>query len=200
MYTRKCGVSTAEGVPLVLVEGEKAAKAVQDASFVAVSLYGGAHHADKADYTMFAEQSVVVWPDQDNAGEGFAATASYQLGQAGVHELRFVGLEQQPKGDAADVDPEQRAEILADVLAGPPTTPARTLPRERPSEDEQEVGMFGDLAPGGDAARYLDRYAPVNGREKVRADGRLARGDESSLPVFSTIRMGFGRSTKRQSI
>ena len=150
-----------EGSSLVLAEGEKAARALQDAGYTAVSLYGGAHHADKADYGMFVGRPVVVWPDQDNAGEGFAATVSYQLGQAGVSELRFVGVDQQPKGDAADVDPDRRAEILADVLAGPPTPPAKTLPRARATEDEQEVGMFGDLAPGGDASRYLDRYASV---------------------------------------
>ena len=61
--------------PVIVCEGEKKADAAERLfpEFVAVTSPNGAKAADKADWTPLAGRSVIIWPDHDDEGAGYAA-------------------------------------------------------------------------------------------------------------------------------
>ena len=109
-----------DGSALVLVEGEKDAAAVQEAGFVAVSLMGGALHARKSDFTMFADRHVLVWPDRDDAGSKFTSDAIPKMREAGALTVRLLQLQLAPKGGAGDYPPDYRRQAIEKALADHP--------------------------------------------------------------------------------
>ena len=84
--------------PLVLVEGEKDAQAVQEAGYIAVSLMGGALHAGKSDFGVFANRDALIWPDRDAAGSKFAGDAIPKMREAGVSTVRALAAPNCPQG------------------------------------------------------------------------------------------------------
>ncbi|MBI5786583.1 MAG: DUF927 domain-containing protein, partial [Rhodocyclales bacterium] len=103
--------------PAMICEGEKAADAaaVLFPDHVAVTSPNGAKAADKADWSPLAGRRCVLFPDADEAGEGYAVEVCKRLHQVGAVEvLRFdasilltlpdgAARERLPEGwDAAD--------------------------------------------------------------------------------------------------
>lgn len=142
---------TREGVPLlvhtpaephdadliIIVEGEKAARAIQRAGHIAVSYMGGSGAAHLADYSALAGKTVAVWPDNDDVGRKAGLIAAHKAVDAGadvVWMLEPVGL---PGGDAADIAEEHRQEVVADAIGTateyqPPSTQEPDSPAPTP--------------------------------------------------------------------
>lgn len=107
--------------PIVLVEGEKCADAVAAAGYLATCIMGGAQAAGKTDWTALSGRHVVVWPDNDPAGDAFAKSAEARLREAKVASFKRLPVPagKPPKWDAADASPEERRALLEAALAAP---------------------------------------------------------------------------------
>jgi len=103
---------------VVLVEGEKAADAVNDrdlAGLLAVTWPGGSSAVDRADWTPLAGRNLVLWPDADDPGRA-AMRKLAEILAPNVASLKLVRTDDLPKGfDAADVPPE--VDLLARLRA-----------------------------------------------------------------------------------
>jgi len=85
---------------VVVCEGEKAADAAQRLlpEYVATTSPNGAKAADKADWTPLANRRVLLWPDHDEAGIGYANAVHAELldaGAASVQALAFTWVAEQ---------------------------------------------------------------------------------------------------------
>ena len=95
-------------VLVYVVEGEKAADAAVSLGIVATTSPHGSKSAGKADWSPLSGRSVVILPDNDDAGEAYAndvATLAQQAGATAVRIVRLVELwAEMPKGgDIADL-------------------------------------------------------------------------------------------------
>jgi hypothetical protein len=136
-------------------EGEKAADAAAECGLLATTSSGGASAAGKTDWVTLVGLDVVILPDHDGPGEGYARDVARLATEAGAKSVRIVRLTERwvmPKGaDMADVVATGesvesiRAQLatLADgtkpeAVAGPTFTPIaasdliRDYPRLRP--------------------------------------------------------------------
>lgn len=103
---------------IVLVEGEKCADALRHAGIAATTAMGGALTAlHKTDWSPLAGKTVIVWPDNDVAGQHYADAVIPKLVEIGVREIRRLPIPSDKPGkwDAADAlrDGEDVSTLLA---------------------------------------------------------------------------------------
>lgn len=87
--------------PVLLVEGEKAAEAAQDAlkGFVVVTWSGGSKAVSLTDWTPLIGRRVTLWPDADEPGKAAMLDVAKILNQP----VRLLNVDDQPDGwDIAD--------------------------------------------------------------------------------------------------
>ena len=97
------GIVSAEQV--ILVEGEKCAQALTDAGIPATTAMHGANApVEKTDWSPLAGKAVLIWPDRDKPGFGYAEAASQALLAAGATACAILlPPDAKPEGwDAAD--------------------------------------------------------------------------------------------------
>lgn len=89
---------------MVLVEGEKCVDALMQVGIVATTAMGGAATAlEKTDWSPLAGKTVIVWPDNDEAGARYAKALIPKLLSIGAKVERIsVPDDKPPKWDAAD--------------------------------------------------------------------------------------------------
>ena len=98
-------IPDADGSELVvLVEGEKAAAAVQAAGWTAASWRGGTSAVSGADYTPLEGRAVLLWPDADEPGRRAMQTAAAALKAHGC-TVRVLDAPGDSGEDAADLTP-----------------------------------------------------------------------------------------------
>lgn len=119
--------------PVLVTEGEKAANAAADLfpDYVAVTSAGGSKAALKTDWSMLAGRDVVIWPDNDEAGRGYAADVEKLAREAGAESVRVVEVPQHwPAGcDLADDFPEDLTKDgLIAMVEGAPVGAGVKLP------------------------------------------------------------------------
>ena len=139
--------------PVVLAEGEKAARAIQAAGLRAAAWLGGTGGVGLVHFSRLADEKVVLWPDADNPGLKAMAAAGRKLNGI-VAELLTVDTSDMPGvvdgaypdsdgTDAADLEAEL---ILARVDLAEPWEPPlleEVEPRTEPTGDlttEPSVG------------------------------------------------------------
>jgi putative DNA primase/helicase len=84
---------------VVLVEGEKCAQALIEAGFVATTAMHGANASvEKTDWSPLAGKAVVIWPDRDKPGYGYAEAASQAVLQAGATTCAILSPPDAPGG------------------------------------------------------------------------------------------------------
>lgn len=128
---------------VLLCEGEKSADAAGQVfpDLVAMAAQGGCAAPEKSDWSAVAGRRVVVWPDADTGGLGFAAKARDLMHEAGAAEVRIVAIvpSEWPDGwDLADdlppdVTVDRLRELLdtaraSDVDGDAGTTPSNVIP------------------------------------------------------------------------
>jgi len=91
---------------VVVVEGEKDVHTLHKSGIVATTTPGGASNAGNADLSPLAGKTVYVWPDNDDAGRGYAAAIVANLEQVVPPPRVFVvdnaDLGLPPGGDVTD--------------------------------------------------------------------------------------------------
>ena len=129
--------------PLIWTEGEKAALAVAQAGFVAVSTIGGTSLAGKANYSRLAGRELWLWPDNDAAGVKAAAAAAAAARADGVAAIFAVGAVGKPGGDAADMPIAERQEWLNAAIAERQPAPLPTTRKDLPTvqSGDDDVGL-----------------------------------------------------------
>ena len=145
--------SVANGLTVVIVEGEKDADRVADLGLSATTFAGGAS-GWREDYgEWFIDANVVVIPDKDPPGAKYAAMIAQSLvGLA--RSVRILELPKlPPKGDVSDwLDAGGRAAELESLIAESPAwEPIDSLPPTVTNGNGTRVGLgsFPDLARSG---------------------------------------------------
>lgn len=108
--------------PVIIVEGEKAAEAAALAfpDMVAVSWLSGAGAVNKADVSPLRDRTVVVWPDNDDAGLKAAKQIAARALEVGAASVTVVEVPREfgDKWDLADSIPEAAAHFdLSELVA-----------------------------------------------------------------------------------
>lgn len=107
--------------PVLVCEGEKSADAASTIfpDHVCITSPGGCSGARHADWSVLARRRVVIWRDNDQPGERYAAEAAEQILSAGAAEVRSVDVPAAwPKGwDLADeLPPGVSGSVYADLV------------------------------------------------------------------------------------
>lgn len=79
---------------ILLVEGEKAADAAKQLfpAYVCMTWSGGSQALSKTDFTPLAGRTILLWPDNDNAGQKAMQQLSEILFKVGAGKVRFMDL------------------------------------------------------------------------------------------------------------
>lgn len=106
--------------PVVVVEGEKTADALQHAlgeDFAVVTWPGGSRAVRKADWSSVMARDVILWPDADEAGFAAMTEVSAKL-RAQLCQCATVVVRGRPKGwDAADATVAERQSMVRETFA-----------------------------------------------------------------------------------
>ena len=116
-------LATRPDEPVIIVEGEWCADALAKTGTLTTTS-GAADSAGKADWQPLAGRTVVIWPDNDEAGRRYAYAVENTLLALNckVRIINVVDLNLPPKGDAVDWLGANPSVTAADVLALPVTT------------------------------------------------------------------------------
>ncbi len=145
-------------VPVVVVEGELCADALAHLGLVATTS-GSATSAKAADWTPLFGRRVLLWPDNDAPGAGYAQDVVAKLSEAGtaveVLDVSILGLAEH--GDCADWLAGRPKAVAADVLAlwntkratppklGPPRLAPEPLRRPVPPAEPYPLDALGPV-------------------------------------------------------
>jgi hypothetical protein len=180
--------------PVIVVEGEKCADALS-AIGIAATTSGGAKSAGKADWSPLAGRLCVIWPDNDDPGERYAADVAELLEGVGcdVEIIDLAALDLPNEGDdAADWLAANPQATDADVLALARTQPAHEshFPLVRASDIEAKPVDW--LWPGWLARKMLAIIAGNGGTGKTTVALSLAAAITTGgkLPDGSTAPRG----------
>ena len=113
------GIASAEQV--ILVEGEKCAQALIEAGIIATTAMHGANApVDKTDWSPLSGKAVLIWPDRDKPGFGYAEAASQAVLTAGAISCAILlPPDDKPEGwDAFDALAEN-FDVAGFIAAGP---------------------------------------------------------------------------------
>lgn len=99
-------LAASAGLPVLIVEGEKAADAAASLfpDHVVMTWFGGSNAVHNTDFSPLVGREVTVWPDADEPGEKAAMEVRHQCVLSGASSVRIVELSPDlPKGwDLAD--------------------------------------------------------------------------------------------------
>ncbi|MFC1672654.1 DUF3987 domain-containing protein [Pseudomonadota bacterium] len=87
--------------PVVLVEGEKCADALNEIGVLSVTAFGGCNGVAKTDMSPLRGRDVIIWPDYDEAGDKYAHAVAYSLAKVGAHSVACVSLAKGTETDFA---------------------------------------------------------------------------------------------------
>lgn len=136
--------AASQDATIFIVEGEKDADRIAKLGLVATCNAGGAGKWQKGFGRYFAGRSVVILPDNDEAGEAHAADVAKKLG-AHASEIRILRLNNLPKkGDVSDWLAAGGA--VDDLLAMAEAAPLWTAQNNGVSNTDAVFGPAGDEA------------------------------------------------------
>ena len=152
---------------VVLVEGEKAARAVKEAGYIAATYCGGTSAVNFADYSPVEGRPVLIWPDADKPGYRAAQKALQKAYEAQAFEVRFVPVD--PKlstgADAADYGPEEVNRIIALALVEAEVKPPPDIGLDVQGPPSKAVEVIRPNKDGlSDILSYLDLELRLNVR------------------------------------
>ena len=191
---------------MVLVEGERCAQALIDAGIVATTAMNGAKApVAKTDWSPLAGKAVIIWPDRDKPGFGYAEVAAQAVLQAGASACSILlPPEDRPAGwDAADAL-EEGFDVAGFIAQGPRVAvqPQVPEPPEHPaagSDHESCVWGTEDHLAIRFTQRYHDdwRYVVAWGKW-LMWDGQRWRAEET-LAATDLIRQVCREASVRAS-
>ena len=160
--------------PIMIVEGEKAADAAAELlpDFVVTTSPFGAKSAGKADWSPVEGRDVTIWPDNDEAGAGYARDVLRLVPHA-----RLVDVGGLPEGwDLADDAPEGAdiAELLAQ--ASKPRAKAKRSKKDDLKKSAEDAKRARDAAIA--KIRALCSKTVDNGCTEAEADAAFYKAKE----------------------
>jgi hypothetical protein len=169
-----------------ITEGEKAADAARSLGLVATTSAHGSNAANKTDWTPLAGKEVVILPDNDAAGKGYAEDVVQCLSACEPRPaVRVVTLPGLPEsGDIADlvaaVEPAGLEALRREVEAA--------VEAAAPVEYGSLVAVTGDERPtvwleSGEKPRATDQCLSVLARDHFHRGGQLVRCTSSAAGV-----------------
>lgn len=90
---------------IIITEGEKCAQALIDIGITATTVMGGANFdPDKTDFSPLGGKDIIIWPDNDQAGQGYVERIKTGLAAIKPRSLKVVNppADKPEKWDAAD--------------------------------------------------------------------------------------------------
>jgi putative DNA primase/helicase len=176
--------------PVLVVEGEKACLAAEQLGpgYVCITSPGGSKAAAQADWLPLAGREVVIWPDNDDPGQQYAAAVAKHCGAAGARRVLVVELPGSvPAGwDAHDAlatgyDEVQAMRLIMSAVA-PTSEKSRQGAEEgggggrrgRPPQRDQLMGYVDGIELWHDDADKAYATFPV-GRHRENAPIRSSR-------------------------
>lgn len=80
--------------PILIVEGEKTADTARILfpEYIVMTSQGGSHGANRNEWSVLKDKSIIIWPDHDQAGEEYASDLIEILYEIGIQSLRKVAL------------------------------------------------------------------------------------------------------------
>ena len=187
------------GIPVYIVEGEKAADALTTIGAVATCSPGGANKWRSQYNPVFTDADVVILPDNDSAGEKHAADVLEHL-QDVARTMRVCKLPGLPaKGDAADwVAAGGTAERLAALVDATPIHEARVRAEYSGDGHADPRDSAADDPPhehGPQLARQLPAIFCKAGKLHLLADQAEGALIQTGAEIFqradSLVRVGF---------
>ncbi len=160
-------------LPVLLVEGEKAADAAQEIvgeRYAVLTWAGGAQAVAKSDFSQINGRKVLIWPDADAPGVEVMRGLADRL-VAECPEVKLLNVEGQPDGwDAADSGfdwPQFMAwaKPRASVVEKKTAPPAEIKPPKKQKADAPPPPAFGKWDALGLALN--DKGAPLNNLDNV---------------------------------
>ena len=88
----KMTASQREKYPVVIVEGEKCADAVNGLGILATSVYGSSGGITKTDFSSLTGRHVIIWPDFDDPGFKYAERVALSLCEIDIASVRIVQI------------------------------------------------------------------------------------------------------------
>ena len=190
------------GAKVLIVEGEKAASAagVLFPDFVVMTWPGGANAVAKADWSVLAACTVVIWPDADQPGLKAANSVRRALSEMGAASAVVFVPESLPKGwDLADNWPEgfgvaDASRILIEAFkraeSGAADETAASGSASGGVSDAVCVppgfccdGYAWRFAPAAAEGEDAPKFIPICGRFDVLAETRPAASDDWGLLI-----------------
>jgi hypothetical protein len=153
-----CELLARRDAPVILVEGERKVEAARRLfpEYVAVSPMNGAKSPHKSDWTPVAERKMIIWPDHDEPGHGFAEAAAKLTRGAGAASIAVVTIPREwpEHWDLADPLPDGISpETLTAMLeSAEPRVSAKPDRRSKPKQtkalasEEEITAAVGRLA------------------------------------------------------
>jgi putative DNA primase/helicase len=180
---------------IVLVEGEKCAQALIDAGICATTAMQGAQaRVEKTDWSHLQRKAVIVWPDKDKPGWGYAEAAGYAALAAGALScLVLIPPEDKPeKWDVADAIAEG-FDVQGFIATGERITlqpPCPRLPKSLPNKRSGDRKMLWPSTSQGDMQR-------TGAMSPCGASGWPGRASGGTQSTRSAPRTSFARSVAR---
>ena len=78
--------------PVVIVEGEKCADALNDLGILATTAFGGSNGVGKTDFSPLRNRDVIIWPDNDEPGLSYRDKVAVSLAKENAATIRVVDL------------------------------------------------------------------------------------------------------------
>ena len=179
---------------IVLVEGEKAVEAARGIGLNATTSAGGSKGAKNTDWTPLAGKTVVVLPDNDEAGEQYADNVTETLRQLEPPaKVLQVNLPELPsKGDIVD---------WIDLQFGDAAEPDTILARLNQLIDDADYSAYPKPSP----MDVVDMVGNFPSESEPIIDGILRRGETCNLIAspkagksWLTLGLGLSIATGRQ--
>jgi len=175
---------------VVLVEGEKCAQALIDAGICATTAMHGANApVEKTDWSPLAGKTVLIWPDRDKPGWGYAMTAADALLVASaISCVVLLPPDDKPAGwDVADALAEG-FDVTDFIANGPRISVKPSQGADLPAQTEHAVWATDDALALAFTGRYADdwRYCAQWGKWLVWTGNRWQADD--TLLVSHLIR------------
>jgi len=181
-------------LPVIVTEGEYKADKLAALGLV-VTTSGAADSAAKADWRPLAGRHVVIWPDNDPAGAGYAEAIAAILLPLGctVRVLDVTALGLPPKGDAVEWLELQPEATATDVL-GLPSRPVAASPdaktRARESGSGNATVAAPPIDPGASWPVLSDAACYGLAGDLVRLVGPQSEADPAALLVQTLAAAG----------
>ncbi len=78
--------------PIIIVEGEKCADALNKIGLLATTSMGGSNAAHKTGWSILKDRHVIIWPDADDAGYKYAQAVCNECFKVGVSSVNILSL------------------------------------------------------------------------------------------------------------